>query len=49
MFYKQIILQRGVPFDVKIPSAPPIDMSIMTEEQMNIELENRGLRNWVTK
>ena len=40
MFYKQIILQRGLPFDVKIPSAKPVDMSALSEEEMNAELEN---------
>ena len=39
MFYKQIILQRGLPFEVKILSARPIDMSALSEEQMNAELE----------
>ena len=39
MFYKQIILQRGLPFEVKIPSAKPVDMSILSEEEMNAELE----------
>ncbi|MEG0699554.1 MAG: type II toxin-antitoxin system RelB/DinJ family antitoxin [Erysipelotrichaceae bacterium] len=39
MFYKQIILQRGIPFDVKMPSAIPLDMSSLSEEQMNAELE----------
>lgn len=39
MFYKQIILQRGLPFDVKIPSAQPMNMSMLSEEQMNEELE----------
>lgn len=39
MFYKQIILQRGLPFEVKIPFARPIDMSALSEEQMNAELE----------
>lgn len=39
MFYKQIILQKGLPFEVKIPSARPIDMSALSEEQMNAELE----------
>ena len=39
MFYKQIILQRGLPFEVKIPSARPIDMSVLSEEEINIELE----------
>lgn len=40
MFYKQIILQRGLPFEVKIPSAKPVDMSALSEEEMNAELEN---------
>jgi len=39
MFYKQIILQRGLPFEVKIPSSKPVDMSALTVEQMNTELE----------
>lgn len=39
MFYKQIILQRGLPFEVKIPSAQSVDMSALSEEQMNAELE----------
>lgn len=39
MFYKQIILQRGLPFDVKIPSARPVDMSVLSEEELNEELE----------
>lgn len=39
MFYKQIILQRGLPFEVKIPSASPINISVLSEEEMDIELE----------
>ena len=39
MFYKQIILQRGLPFEVKISSAKPVDMSALSEEEMNAELE----------
>lgn len=39
MFYKQIILQRGMPFDVKLPAARPLDISVLTEEQLNTELE----------
>ena len=40
MFYKQIILQRGLPFDVKIPSARPVDISTLSEAEFNEELEN---------
>lgn len=39
MFYKQIILQRGLPFEVKIPSARPVELSDLSEEQINAELE----------
>ena len=38
MFYKQIILQRGLPFDVKLPQHP-LDIGTMTEEQLDTELE----------
>ena len=33
MFYKQIILQRGLPFEVKMPSARPVDVSALSEAQ----------------
>ena len=39
MFYKQIILRRGIPFDVKLPAQGPIDISGLTETQMDAELE----------
>lgn len=39
MFYKQIILQKGIPFDVKLPSDYPVDISRISEEQLNGELE----------
>lgn len=39
MFYKQIILQRGIPFDVKLPTPQPVNMAALSEEQLNVELE----------
>ena len=40
MFYKQIILQRGLPFEVKLPqSAYPVDMRALTQEQLDAELQ----------
>ena len=39
MFYKQIILQKGLPFEVKLPSAHPLDISTLDEEGLNAELE----------
>lgn len=38
MFYKQIILQNGLPFDVKLPEHP-LDASLMTAGQLDTELE----------
>ena len=39
MFYKQIILQRGLPFEVKIPYDRPVDISTLSETEFNEELE----------
>ena len=39
MFYKQIILQKGLPFEVKLPATHPVDISGLTEEQLSEELE----------
>lgn len=39
MFYKQIILQKGLPFEVKLPATRPVDISGLTEEQLSEELE----------
>ncbi|RHM63108.1 MULTISPECIES: type II toxin-antitoxin system RelB/DinJ family antitoxin [Coprobacillaceae] len=39
MFYKQIILQRGIPFEVKLPDTSMIDVSTLSKEDLNEELE----------
>ena len=39
MFYKQIILQRGIPFELKMPTSLPIDMSLMTKAELDAEIE----------
>ncbi len=39
MFYKQIILQRGIPFDVKLPAGEMLDFSSLTEEKFHEEME----------
>lgn len=38
MFYKQIILNNGLPFEVKLPDHP-LDISRMTAAQLDAELE----------
>ena len=51
MFYKQIILQRGLPFEVKIPSARPVDISTLSEAEFNEEFGERicGYAGWTDK
>lgn len=39
MFYKQIILQRGLPFDVKMPAVRPLDAGALSAAEMDAELE----------
>lgn len=39
MFYKQIILQKGLPFEVKLPTNRPLDLTTLDEEELNAELE----------
>lgn len=39
MFYKQIILNKRFPFEVKIPMARPAYVSELSETELNAELE----------
>ncbi|MBC8588988.1 type II toxin-antitoxin system RelB/DinJ family antitoxin [Paratissierella segnis] len=39
MFLKQIVMQRGIPFDIKLPTRKPVGMADLTEEELNTELE----------
>lgn len=39
MFYKQIILNRGLPFEVKIPTERPVNAAKLTETELNAEFE----------
>ncbi|MBQ9887270.1 MAG: type II toxin-antitoxin system RelB/DinJ family antitoxin [Lachnospiraceae bacterium] len=39
MFYKQIILQKGLPFAVKLPSAKPLAVGALTKAELETELE----------
>ena len=38
MLYSQIVLQRGMPFEPKLPVAKPTAIGGMTREQLNAEL-----------
>ena len=39
MFYKQIILNRGLPFEVKIPAARLVNAAELNEAELDTELE----------
>lgn len=39
MFYKQVVLQQGLPFDVKLGYRKPVDIGSMTKDELNAELE----------
>ena len=39
MFYKQVVLHRGLPFDVKLPASRPVDMTTLTEDQLRAEIQ----------
>lgn len=39
MFYRQIVLQRGLPFEMKLPADRPVDMGTLTPEQLSEELQ----------
>ena len=39
MFLKQVVLQNGIPFDMKLPASKPVAIGSMTKEQIDIELQ----------
>lgn len=38
MFLKQIVLQRGIPFEMKLPARMPLVYDELTKEQFNKEI-----------
>ena len=39
MFLRQVVIQRGIPFEMKLPANKPLDMSQMTKEQFDAEIQ----------
>ena len=39
LFYKQIILKKGIPFDITLSTNKPVDISLLSEEELSAELE----------
>jgi DNA-damage-inducible protein J len=42
LFLRQVVLQRGIPFDMKLPQNQPLSVGRLSEEQFNAEIE-KGL------
>lgn len=42
IFLRQVVLQRGIPFELKLPQSKPLSVNWLTEEQFNAEIE-KGL------
>lgn len=38
MFLKQVVIHRGIPFEMKLPSARPLAVGELTKEQFDAEL-----------
>lgn len=38
IFLRQVVMQNGLPFDVKIPSRKPLALSDLTSEKFNTEM-----------
>ena len=38
MLYSQIVLQRGLPFDLRLPAAKPVSIGNLTREELDAEL-----------
>lgn len=39
MYYKQIILHRGLPFDVKLPKERPLILEELTQDELEAEIQ----------
>ncbi|MCD7819697.1 MAG: type II toxin-antitoxin system RelB/DinJ family antitoxin [Lachnospiraceae bacterium] len=39
MFLKQVVLQRGIPFEMKLPADRPLAYGALTKEQFDAEIE----------
>ena len=44
MLYSQIVMHRGIPFDVKVPDTKPVAALALTREELDAELW-KGIRS----
>ena len=39
MFFKQIVLKKGLPFEVRLPYEKPVCMGALSKEELNAKIE----------
>lgn len=39
MFLRQVVIQRGMPFEVRLPSGKPVSIGELTKEQFDAEMQ----------
>jgi addiction module RelB/DinJ family antitoxin len=42
MFLRQVVLQKGIPFEMKLPTRTPVAMGSLTKEELDAEI-GRGI------
>ena len=40
IFLQQLVLQRGIPFDVKLPQTTPVALNSLTDGEFNLLMES---------
>ena len=45
MFLHQVVLQKGIPFEIKIPNSKPLALSSLSDEEFNTIMEN-GMKDY---
>jgi len=42
MFLRQVVMHNGIPFEMKLPTAPPLCLGALSKEELDAELQ-KGL------
>lgn len=45
MFLHQVVLQKGIPFEIKIPNSKPLVLNSLSDEEFNAIIEN-GMKDY---
>lgn len=39
MFLKQVVIHRGIPFEMKLPASTPLSISTLSKDQFDVEMQ----------